>query len=83
MRYKNEILWKMFMYKRNVNRDGVVTEHEKAILAGIEFNVINKETKAIECTSFLDFDGDKHVVPRDQRDIDVEAELEYIANLGK
>lgn len=63
-------------------RDHLAEEH-RTILDQFDFKVINRNTKEVKVVDAISFDGGLHIVPREQNNIDVEAELEYVAGLGK
>ena len=66
MRFRNEVLWRIYMTRIHAKRDGVVTEEEEAIMREIEFKVIDKDTHEVVTTNVLDFESGKHLVPDDQ-----------------
>ena len=82
MRFKNDILWRVWHLKRHVHRDGVVTPEEQAMLEQITFNVVDKKTKSIIEVNASSFDTINHIVPSDQENIDLEAELEASRRRG-
>lgn len=82
MRYKNEILWRVFHLRHHVNRDGVVTPEEKAMLEQITFLVVDKLSQSIKEVSAYSFDSINQIVPSDQENIDLEAELELSRKRG-
>lgn len=69
MRFKNEILWRVIMTRQFVNRDGVVTDHEKEIMKGLDFLVTEKETGKVVSTNVMDYNSHTQTIPADQKDL--------------
>ena len=81
MRYKNEILNKIGSFQRFFQKDHILTEKEKERLETFEFLVVDKPTKSIVKVNALTF-GENQIIPSDQENIDIEAELELSRQRG-